>query len=504
MKTNMEVTADEIARAVIDKFNSLPQKRKPIVRGNGSIEWVPLSGVVAEFPDRTVKCLSLATGMKCLPQFKIPSASGQVLHDTHAEILALRGFNSYLLSCCESIVKRMSEETAQDKCSTSHYDHGIISLRPEILNPEIRIASTFSFPPFIIRSDIRLHLYCSEAPCGDSSMELVMAAQADATPWDVPNPSITPLSPSVTLFTPSSSENPSLPGRANFSLLSIVRRKPSRPDAPPTLSKSCSDKLSLKQCSSILSSISSLLVGPENAYLTSVVIPKEQLCVCASGFERAFGAIQGMGRMAPAANIRKEDEETGEKFQENLTANGLESNYNMDRMWQSRRGNNLENSMEPYGPYKFHPLSWHGTSVSFLYSKSTILRETQTAGSGVPKLCSSNMSALWTADGIEENIIGGILQGRRAGDPKGMSAVCRWRQWESACGVIAAMTNSQAICTGIVKNLQDAVAGPTYADLKSCSLLATRQVFIKKVQDIVFKGWMKNKGDEGFILMPQQ
>ena len=79
-------------------------------------------------------------------------------------------------------------------------------------------------------------------------MELTMAAQDDATPWDLPPLAITPGD-----STPAEPEI--LHGRGYFSVLGSVRRKPSRPDAPPSLSKSCSDKIALKQSISLLNSV---------------------------------------------------------------------------------------------------------------------------------------------------------------------------------------------------------------------------------------------------------
>ena len=43
--------------------------------------------------DSTLHCLSLATGVKCLSNDKVRQAKGMALHDSHAEILAIRGFN---------------------------------------------------------------------------------------------------------------------------------------------------------------------------------------------------------------------------------------------------------------------------------------------------------------------------------------------------------------------------------------------------------------------------
>ncbi|KAG6029845.1 hypothetical protein E4U41_000259 [Claviceps citrina] len=91
--------ANQIARVVISQFDKLPAKRKPTVRANGLHEWVPLSGIVAE-KDGNLTCLALATGMKCLPAAKVADANGNVIHDWHAEVLAMRAFNRFLLDEC--------------------------------------------------------------------------------------------------------------------------------------------------------------------------------------------------------------------------------------------------------------------------------------------------------------------------------------------------------------------------------------------------------------------
>jgi tRNA-specific adenosine deaminase 1 len=90
-----------------------------------------------------------STGMKCLPASKLAAANGVAIHDWHAEILAMRALNRYLLdecqrlysqSACSSIVERNQHE-ADSKLGT---------------NP---------VPPFRIRKGVKLHMYCSEAPC---------------------------------------------------------------------------------------------------------------------------------------------------------------------------------------------------------------------------------------------------------------------------------------------------------------------------------------------------
>jgi tRNA-specific adenosine deaminase 1 len=44
----MEISGDAIAELVLKEFENWPPKRKPLVRSDGSKEWVPLSGIVAQ------------------------------------------------------------------------------------------------------------------------------------------------------------------------------------------------------------------------------------------------------------------------------------------------------------------------------------------------------------------------------------------------------------------------------------------------------------------------
>src|SRR4051812_32307037 len=176
--------------------------------------------------------------MKCLPSNRLSQAHGNILHDWHAEIVAIRAFNRFLL----------------DECLAQLVQPHILS--QWIVRHDVNQATQTDLQPFRIKDDVRIHMYCSEAPCGDASMELVMDAQEDATPWTSPPPTGTRLENSGE----SSAGDPTaLRGRSHFSLLGAVRLKPSRPDAPPTISKSCTDKLALKQCTSLLSSLTSLL-----------------------------------------------------------------------------------------------------------------------------------------------------------------------------------------------------------------------------------------------------
>ena len=84
--------------------------------------------------------------MKCLPAVRISECNGISLHDWHAEILAIRTFNRFLLEECTSFL--------QDGCSSF-----------VLASCEATYEGKSSSCPFVIRDDVKLHMYCSEAPC---------------------------------------------------------------------------------------------------------------------------------------------------------------------------------------------------------------------------------------------------------------------------------------------------------------------------------------------------
>jgi tRNA-specific adenosine deaminase 1 len=137
--------------------------------------------------------------MKSIPASKIRLANGAILHDCHAEVLALRAFNHFLI-----------QECAELAATGSDVSRFLRRRRDEEMTTE-------NFQPFELREDVRIFMYCSEAPCGDASMELIMDAQDDATPWDIPEPD-----------SPTDVDSPSLAGRGYFSQLGVVRRKPGK------------------------------------------------------------------------------------------------------------------------------------------------------------------------------------------------------------------------------------------------------------------------------------
>ncbi|KAF2455837.1 adenosine deaminase/editase [Lineolata rhizophorae] len=403
----MPVNGDNIANCVLAAFDGLPSKSKPRRRTDEKREWVPLSGIVLEKAGGPLECVALATGMKCLPTSRLPQASGNILHDSHAEILAIRAFNRFLL----------------DECAALKADSNRFVRRREWIE-----LSDEEPQPFALVQDVKIHMYCSEAPCGDASMELTMAAQKDVTPWEVP---------------PAAEDGAQekLRGRGYFSELGIVRRKPSRPDAPPTLSKSCSDKLALKQFTSLLSTLASFILSPRSAYLSTLTLPRSQYI--ADAISRTFSPI---GRLAP------------------LTLHSSPTTY---ASWQE-------------AGYSFTPFETLTTEREFVYSRRSVSYGLEKESQPV----ASNISALWTPR-VHETLVNGARQGRKAGDLRGASAVSRRRLWEAVVAIVDAEGKQRL-------NVR------TYRELKEVNgdiMLAKRQA-VKKASKKLLLGWKQNVGDD--------
>lgn len=372
--------------------------------------------------------------MKCLPQSKVNLAKGNILHDGHAEVLAIRAFNRFLVDECAELARRGFGSTSgwikwrqrgQVEQQRADLGHGVAGGKQ----------------PFELKHGVGIHMYCSECPCGDASMENVMASQQDSTPW------------SDTL--PASD----LLGRGHFDQLGVVRRKPARADAPLTLSKSCSDKLALKQVTSLLSSIVGKLIWPGNVYLSTLVLPESQIVPAA--VERAWGTT---GRMNPVTAL----------------------DPNRTTEWEM-------------AGYSFRPFSVKGTMRTFEYGKST----TQD-NAAVP----SNIAAVSTPH-AREVLINGVLQGRQQLDPRGSSSVSRRKMWQAVADV-AELVDEAALRFDTKEDMVGIPVSPdggalaadvgegSYAEAKSRCV--AREDVKRVVKQIALKGWTKNEGDDGWCL----
>ncbi|XP_035913019.1 tRNA-specific adenosine deaminase 1-like isoform X1 [Anopheles stephensi] len=142
----MEINlANRIASACLAKFDSLPKTGKP----NESFEWTILSAIVllktAQTKDSAdIRVVALGTGTKCLAGNEL-SASGDRVHDSHAEVLARRAFLRYLLEQAENAASNPQESIFEQQTSES--------------GGKLCLKNGHSF-----------HFFTTHSPCGDASI----------------------------------------------------------------------------------------------------------------------------------------------------------------------------------------------------------------------------------------------------------------------------------------------------------------------------------------------
>jgi tRNA-specific adenosine deaminase 1 len=158
----MTFSADRIAQAVIQHYESLPSSCKPKIE---QLEFTVLSAVVATVSISPISppnpnspystkyiVLCMGTGTKCIGE-EFSNDDGCMLQDSHAEVLARRSFVRYLLSWITKI--------SENKKSL------LDPLCP--LNLDLAVEMRFS-----IKETWKFHLYVSDHPCGDASIYKVL------------------------------------------------------------------------------------------------------------------------------------------------------------------------------------------------------------------------------------------------------------------------------------------------------------------------------------------
>jgi len=157
-----------VGQACIQKYNSLPKKGKP----RNEREWTVLAGIVMSIEeskvenkdftlcDRCSGCctsiysklqvVSLATGNKCLSKSQL-SPDGDVLNDSHAEVLVRRALLSYLY---DELLKSLKEESSI-----------FIFQNPVELESSLQKSSPSPSGLLHLKPNIAFHLYMSQTPC---------------------------------------------------------------------------------------------------------------------------------------------------------------------------------------------------------------------------------------------------------------------------------------------------------------------------------------------------
>lgn len=433
--------SERVAGLALEIFSKLPQRCKPRTLADGRREWTPMSAIALsrQADPSAVKIVSLATGTKSLPVSALTKCKGLVLHDSHAEILALRGLNYWLLTEMQRVLDRASHVSEW----LEHDSHPVNS-------PSQFQASKRKAFPFRIRKGVEISLFSTEAPCGDASMELVMSATETA------GRDITPWSKSAS---DQSDDAVNLPlGRGFFSNLGALRRKPARADAEVSMSKSCTDKLMLKQLTSLLAfPLDLFLDDTEETFLKRMIVYSD--CWNEKSYDRAFTAN---GRLAKASVAMEPDSLVRMTFFD------------------------VETLPERFGRFDF---------------------ERSTGSEEDRKVRASNISALWIAGAIEneaknatdlvEVLLNGVRQGFKQFDDRDRkgSVVCKRNMLEKASRLDAQLSKADDAPLRIPRIGDQYLA--YYSELKSLSV-HSRKTLLKRQLLHALGGWPKKDYDDDF------
>ncbi|KAF4046986.1 Adenosine-deaminase (editase) domain [Phytophthora infestans] len=256
--------ASDVARSVLQWFESNSQCQKKVLPS----EWTVLAGIVlcspSSEPNDKLRVLAVATGNKCLGRRDL-NADGLVVNDCHAEVLARRALLRYLyaeaLSWQENGLE-LSEHSIFERHSTS---------RRLVLKPQHS-----------------LHLFISEAPCGDAAIyelrhdvvdELVHQREAKTGQAGQRERSALRLTGAKAHSKrPRDQDTDDLqPDKKFAQAVGIARVKSGRSDLPlekQTLSMSCSDKLAKWNALGLQGSL--LLQWFEPIFLSSIIVSKDE------------------------------------------------------------------------------------------------------------------------------------------------------------------------------------------------------------------------------------
>ena len=195
----MKAKIDEIVQLILDFYAKLPKKGKPCLDKK---EWTVLSAFVLQRPNKDPEVVALGTGTKCLGKDEV-SPNGDLVHDSHAEVIAKRAFVLYLI---EEVSKAFEGQ-------------------------ENTIFEVTQSKKVKLKSDFNFHFYSSFPPCGDATI-------APKPDWEEP------LKKKAKMDIHRTGAKSSLDTISQDEwthALGAVRTKPGRGN--PTLSLSCSDKM---------------------------------------------------------------------------------------------------------------------------------------------------------------------------------------------------------------------------------------------------------------------